>query len=162
MNRFWELVDRAILALQGVAFVTITLSVGGQIICRTFFNSPLEFPEELSVFLLIGIVYFGVVVVERRDAHIRVGLVLDRMPESTGRMVLLLSRLLALGFVLVLLKGETALVSTTRQLKSSAAQFPLWWVHLALSVACILWAAAIATDLARTLAGRGYSASTGP
>lgn len=154
MSRVWVSVDRTILALQGLAFATITLSIGGQIVCRKLFNSPLEFPEELSVFLLIGIVYFGVVVVERRDAHIRVGFLVDRMPKWARRTVLLLSKLFALAYALVLVTGEAALVSTTLNLKSGAARIPIWWDHLALSVACALWAAATVTDLARSLIGR--------
>ena len=66
-----------------IAFNLLIVGVIGlQIITRFFFNLPLKFPEEVSAFVLIAMVFAGVSVVERHNEHLRVEFLQDLLPAK--------------------------------------------------------------------------------
>ena len=53
--------------LSMVLVLMILGAIGLQVITRTFFDMPLKFPEELSIFCLIAMIYSGVGIVEIKE-----------------------------------------------------------------------------------------------
>jgi TRAP-type C4-dicarboxylate transport system permease small subunit len=50
---------------------------------RYLFNSPIDFADEVSGLLLLGITFLGLAYVERDNAHIRIELLIKRLAPGT-------------------------------------------------------------------------------
>lgn len=65
MKKVLDFYEKIIGWLEIALNLLIVGVIGLQIITRFFFNLPLKFPEEVSAFALIAMVFVGVSVVER-------------------------------------------------------------------------------------------------
>ena len=74
MKKVLDFYEKIIGWLEIALNLLIVGVIGLQIITRFFFNLPLKFPEEVSAFALIAMVFVGVSVVERHNEHLRVEL----------------------------------------------------------------------------------------
>ena len=60
-------------------FVVITVSIIVQVFARYIFHNPLPWPEEVARYLMCGLTMLGSASVIRREGHINVTLVTDRL-----------------------------------------------------------------------------------
>ena len=118
MKKVLDFYEKIIGWLEIALNLLIVGVIGLQIITRFFFNLPLKFPEEVSAFALIAMVFVGVSVVERHNEHLRVEFLL------TGG----------------ILAGEFQLFPQIKMLKTHAARIPYAWLHIVIIVSTILWA----------------------
>ena len=116
MKKVLDFYEKIIGWLEIALNLLIVGVIGLQIITRFFFNLPLKFPEEVSAFALIAMVFVGVSVVERH------------------------SRLLTLMLTGGILAGEFQLFPQIKMLKTHAARIPYAWLHIVIIVSTILWA----------------------
>jgi len=68
------------------------------IIGRYFFNAPLEWGEEVMLFMMVAMVFFGAVVISAQGRHIRMDLMITLMPPRLQRIAIWLG-VLAEGLV---------------------------------------------------------------
>ncbi len=114
-------------------------AIGSQIFSRTFFNRPLEFPEELSMFTLIAVVLLGIVIVENENSHIKVEFIYEKLPSKFKKGIQASSKILTFVLVLAILNGEKQLIPRIYALKTTAARIPYLWIHLTIVVSCVFW-----------------------
>ena len=50
------------------------------IVGRYFFNSPIEWGEEVMLFMMVGMVFFGAVVISAQGRHIRMDVAVELLP----------------------------------------------------------------------------------
>jgi len=143
MKMFFGLAEKIVLMLQTALFATITAAIGGQILSRKLFNMPLEFPEELSVFLLIASVFIGIWIVEKESSHIKVEFIFQKMSKSSIKIVLISGKILSLIIVITILAGEVQLFPAIAHLKTKASGIPYLWLHILIVVFCVLWVVSI-------------------
>jgi TRAP-type C4-dicarboxylate transport system permease small subunit len=55
------------------------------IVGRYFLNSPIEWGEEVMLFMMVGMVFFGAVVISAQGRHIRMDLLIAMMPSRIQR-----------------------------------------------------------------------------
>ena len=82
MGRLINVIGKAVDYIQIVLLCSIVAAIGAQIFSRKIFNKPLEFPEELSMFLLIAVVMLGISVVEKENSHIKVEYFYEKMSRA--------------------------------------------------------------------------------
>jgi TRAP-type C4-dicarboxylate transport system permease small subunit len=146
MRRFLNLVERLIEPVEIALLLLITAAIGAQVFSRALLDRPLEFPEELSAFALIAVVFLGIYVVERENSHIRVEFFYERMSPVGKKTVVLAGKLLTFGLVLWLLNGERDLFPGIVKLKTTAGDIPYVWIHSIIVVASIIWLIVIGYD----------------
>ena len=127
MKKVLDFYEKIIGWLEIALNLLIVGVIGLQIITRFFFNLPLKFPEEVSAFALIAMVFVGVSVVERHNEHLRVEFLQDLLPTT----------LVLTGGILA---GEFQLFPQIKMLKTHAARIPYAWLHIVIIVSTILWA----------------------
>jgi hypothetical protein len=96
MKKVLDFYEKIIGWLEIALNLLIVGVIGLQIITRFFFNLPLKFPEEVSAFALIAMVFVGVSVVERHNEHLRVEFLQDLLPTKGKKAMNIVSRLLTL------------------------------------------------------------------
>lgn len=139
MEKYFNKLEKAIDYIQVIMISVIVASIGMQIVSRTFLNRPLEFPEEVSIFLLIGIVFIGVIVVEKHDSQLRVEVLLQLVPPRVKKLIILASKPLTILLVIAILLGQKQLWPQIINLKTTAAKIPFAWIHAIIIVSCFLW-----------------------
>lgn len=117
----------------------ILCSIGAQVIMRTFFNMPLKFPEEVSVFALIALIYSGVGIVERHEEYLRVEVFQNMMPRKLQNFFQLIGKAALLVLIFGILQGEIAIFPSIVMLKSKAAKIPYSWLHGWIIICSVIW-----------------------
>jgi TRAP-type transport system small permease protein len=127
LSRLGWLADR----LLEIAAVLLMLNMLGAVffgVVFRFLNRPLAWSDEISTYLLVWIGFVGWIIAGNRGSHIRVRVVLDRLPPVLHRWAEVAIQLLVLGFGLVLLTRSFGLIQRN---------LDVTWVSLPLSVALV-------------------------
>ncbi|MBW1996178.1 MAG: TRAP transporter small permease [Deltaproteobacteria bacterium] len=83
----YRLVSRIIEALVILGAAVIVALVSTEVVLRYLFKHSLIFTEELSRCLMVWIVFLGSALAVRDDLHIRINVVVKRLPACLGRFV---------------------------------------------------------------------------
>lgn len=141
MKKILDIYEKIIDWVEIILNVIIIGVVGLQIITRSFFNMPLKFPEEVSTFVMIAMVFVGISIVEKYNAHLKVEFLQDFLPKGARKWLNVIGRLLILVLVIGILAGELQLFPQIMVLKTHAAGIPYPWLHATIVVFSVLWGA---------------------
>jgi TRAP-type transport system small permease protein len=146
-----KILEKLIDSVQMILLCSIVGAIGAQIFSRKIFNRPLEFPEELSMFILIAVVFLGIGMVENENTHIRVEFIYDKLPGAFKKGIQASSKILTFGLVLAILNGERQLFPRIYHLKTTAARIPYLWIHTVIVISCLFWLFVLGCTFARIL-----------
>lgn len=135
------MIARTIAVLERIeeAFLVLVLTVmvatiGAQVIARYVFNAPFSWSEELARYLFLWLVFLGASQAMRRNEHIAVGLLIDRLPFRVRQLVIVLINCLIASFLAVLVFQGWKVVGVVAPLKSIALKVTMAVVYLPLVV----------------------------
>ncbi|WP_324730618.1 TRAP transporter small permease [Pseudomonas paeninsulae] len=142
LGKLWDYAAAGIL----LALVVITITAASM---RYFFDSPLQWTEEVSGLLMIWVVMIGGVAAERDKEHLSISLLLDCLPKKAGNLInLLVSAVSILGLLYMAFLAYT--LSMMAQFKrTQILQISWFWIDIAVTVGAI----GIAGYLAFSLVG---------
>ncbi len=127
-------------AVGVVSIVIMTLLITANVLLRYLFNAPLKFGEEYSAYLFIVACYMGLAYTMRKEAHIRVELLIKRLPSRAREGLEIATSLASLLVIAILLWASWKLSLDTRRASLTATTpmaTPLWipqsllWLGLA-------------------------------
>jgi TRAP-type C4-dicarboxylate transport system permease small subunit len=140
-ERAADLADRLCRALEilcNVLLATMTAVIAVLVLSRNLIGFSFSWSEELTRFLLVWLSMLGAAVLLRRDDHISLNLLQDRLGPR-GRLVLsFLLRLLVLAFLVILVRQSWTAALARQVTHAPALGISLFWPYLALPVAGIL------------------------
>jgi TRAP-type C4-dicarboxylate transport system permease small subunit len=96
-QRFLQFNDALYLAciwISGLSIVIMSLIIPWGIFTRYVLGTGSQWPEPISILLMVIFTFFGAAAGYRAGAHIAVGMLTDRMPEGLRKQVALLVTLL--------------------------------------------------------------------
>ncbi|MFO1305739.1 MAG: TRAP transporter small permease [Burkholderiales bacterium] len=125
-----RILERAIDAAAIAAFCGIFLCVLVQVVFRYAFNSPLTWSEELARYLFIWCAFLGWVVASRRNSHLAMTFVMDRLPRSAHVSLAMIVQLATLLFAWLLGSRGLVLVRNNWDVENVAVPFNLGVVYL--------------------------------
>jgi len=134
-KKFWisfgKLIDKfssAAANIANICLLSALLLVTIAVVMRYVFNAPFHFTEEISGYLVIAIVFLGLADTYRARRHIRVDLVLIRLPQKVRSVLETSGHLFSLVFVLLFIwyTYQTALTSY----QVGRVSFGIWQVPL--------------------------------
>jgi C4-dicarboxylate transporter DctQ subunit len=79
---FINVLTTACAVIGGVFTAVMTLIVAYAVVVRYFFNSPIGWSEEISIYFMIWAVFLGTAYTFQQEGHIRVDLLVKRIPEK--------------------------------------------------------------------------------
>jgi TRAP-type C4-dicarboxylate transport system permease small subunit len=94
--------DRAVEVVIGLLIVALVTTAFGQVVARYVFGRPFTWVLETDIFLMVWATFLSGYVGVRRDAHLRVDYVLERMTGPNRRRASMAARLLSMVFVAVM------------------------------------------------------------
>lgn len=126
-------------ALAGLLVAAIVAVVLAQVVCRRVLGRPLVWSEELCTYAFMAAAMLGASAATQRRTHVRLSLLLDRLPRRRG-LERALELLLALVFAGLLPGTVTFLLAVHRLgLRSPALGIPMTWVYGLVPLALALW-----------------------
>lgn len=152
LERFSE---RTIL-ITGLGVLVITLLVSYDVLMRYFLDMPQLFVDDLTSFLLVGIIFLGTGPVFYKGGHIRVDLVTSRLKSRTQARLRIITLIIGI-FLLGIVAYETAIstVSAFQTGRVSAVMvYPLWIAMAFIPLGLILMAFFMTVELVKQAKGR--------
>lgn len=89
----WEFFE---VHLMVVLMIIFMINIFLQIFCRVFLNQPLFFSEELSRYAFLWMVFLGLSFATLHKRHIRLGLIVEKLPLNAQRVIDIMLHLLAI------------------------------------------------------------------
>jgi TRAP-type transport system small permease protein len=142
--------------LAGATLLGLTALIASAVVARRVFGAPFLATDEVSGYLVLAIVFFGLAHTMKAGGHIRVDIVLAHVPVTVRERLDALAIVLALTFTLALLGGAWALLAEyyrhgTTSFKS--LQIPLWMPATLPVAGAALLALQLVAQLLRKLPG---------
>ena len=142
-----RLIDAAAIA----AFSGIFLCVLAQVVARYVFNRPLTWSEELARYLFIWCSFLGWVIASRRNGHLAMTFVVERLPVPAQRAIAVAVQFATLFFAWLLGSRGWLLVRNNWDVENVAVPFNLGVVYLIEPIAAMAIALYAAGNLVAAL-----------
>jgi TRAP-type C4-dicarboxylate transport system permease small subunit len=114
LSRIVDVVTKAAATVVLLALLTtVVLGVLGRLL-----NEPLVWSDELARYLMIWLALIGWIMASRNRSHIRITLVLDRLPSSLRRMIEILIQAALAVFGMALVRDGFILVERNMDVES--------------------------------------------
>jgi TRAP-type C4-dicarboxylate transport system permease small subunit len=151
----WDKLGRgataAIEVATGGAVVAIAVILVLQVVSRYILRYPLAWPEEMAGFLFVWLIFLGAPLAYRAGALIGLTFVLDALPPSLRRAIIITIQMIVIAF-LAFLTYEGLVATKLAWTKSTTVLGFSWaWVYAALPVGTFILTACYARKLRRTL-----------
>lgn len=123
MKKILNLTDSIIYHVLAILMIALVSILFLNVISRFVFHLPINWTEEVSLVLIVWIVFIGVIVLQRDEKHLKVDFVYDLFPR-TGRQIMdLIGRALVLIALAVTVLSSIDLV----QLQSRSMTVNMGW-----------------------------------
>lgn len=119
-------------------FVAMVLVIFFQVIMRYVFKNSLSWSEELGKFIFVWISWIGIAIGQKRGEHIRITILVDRLPFKAQQFLILLSDLVVVGICVVTTYYAISLVGSQAGTRYAGIKISMSWGYLSVAVGCIL------------------------
>ena len=136
------------------ATATLLLAVAlnfANVVGRYFFSAPIEWAEELMLFMQVGVVFLAAVAVSREGRHIRMDVAVNLLPARARRIAEIFSQVVEITVAAAVTILAIPLVKQLAEFdqRSQAAQLPLAIPQALVPLGFALIAIAVAVRLGR-------------
>lgn len=126
----WDDIEKWIAALILAAALCLTFY---GVVARYVFHWSLDWSDEISVYAIVWSTFFGISSLIKKDEHVRVDLVIQRLTPRSQNVLHFYHSLLALAFLCVMTWGGWLMVSkvaASGMTSESHLKFPLYYPYL--------------------------------
>lgn len=109
-----------------------------QVIARYVFNSPLDWPEELSLVIMVWITFIGAYLASIKDEHLNIDFVLNIVPNNFKKIFLLVTKLLVCWFLAVTILYGFNFILLVGEVGTPVIGISMWLVYGVIWLSCIL------------------------
>ena len=164
-KRFMKVVDKAEDICLVVMFALMVIFIFLQIIMRFVVGHSLVWSEELGKFIFVWLSWLGISIGERRNEHIKITLVTDRLSPKWQKVFEIVAYLILLGILAVIIYYAIILVAFQWKVKYAGIKISTSWGYLSLVLGCGFMALRVIAVLYRdikALITKNYDAPSHP
>jgi TRAP-type C4-dicarboxylate transport system permease small subunit len=113
---------------------------------------PLMVSDEFSAYMLVALSFLGLAYTWRQGGHVRIEILVNRLPPRVARWVRLAGLLLVFFFMLALDQAAWKMIVYAHEMKlrsSTWFMFPLFWPQLTIFIGFVLLTLVVAVDTVR-------------
>jgi TRAP-type C4-dicarboxylate transport system permease small subunit len=140
---FWRVVSNVAL----VCFLAMLAVMVLQVLFRDALGVAASWTDEATRYLFIWAIFLGSAVAQRTGEHVRIRLVIDRLPAWLQRVGNVATDLFCALILVVLLVGSAKMMYTTYGILASTMAISFTWVYLALALGVGIMLALILRDV---------------
>lgn len=123
-----------------VMFMTMVAVIFLQIIMRFVFNDSLTWSEEMGKFIFVWISWLGISIGQRRNEHIKITMLTDKLPARTQKVVGIIANLILIAILAVTIYYAVLLVQTQQRVPYAGIKISTSWGYLSLVLGCAFMA----------------------
>ena len=141
INAVEKLTDLLSGRLQAAIIFLLMVMLLVEVLTRYILHSPLSIAEEMGGYLLVSITFMGLAYTWKEKGHVRVTLIMSRLPEKVAHPIRLLTLILATLFTLPLMKACYDLLADSLLFESRSGSWlrtPLIYPQTILLVGAVL------------------------
>lgn len=127
--------------LQAVVIFLLMVMLLVEVLTRYILRAPLSIAEEMGGYMLVSITFMGLAYTWKEKGHVRVTLIISRLPERAARLVRFIALILATVFTLPLIKACYDLLADSLLFESRSGSWlrtPLVYPQTILLVGAVL------------------------
>ena len=124
----------------GIIFFLMVMLLA-EVLTRYILRSPLSIADEMGGYLLVAITFMGLAYTWKEKGHVRVSLLISRLPDKFGRQLRFITLILATVFTLPLIKACYDLISDSLLFESRSGSWlrtPLAYPQTILLIGAIM------------------------
>jgi len=125
MLSMWDRVIKIVDLASTLCVIAMVGIVAAQIFLRYVMGHPFVWADELANWLFVWVIYLGASVLVRKDAHLKVEIVIDRLPPRLNQWRTLGVNLLVLAFLALLFVQTIELLRKFGTTPSAAMKVPM-------------------------------------
>lgn len=130
---------RVVSGLVIVFFAYMLLAVLVQVVGR-YFAVSIDWAAETATLAQVWMVLLAAGIAMRENLHVRVDVLVNRLPEAVVRMLTLCVTVVCLWFLSLTIMGSLALVEVGRIAVSPVLRLPMWIAYLCLPLGLLYFA----------------------
>lgn len=135
-GKFFMAVDKAEDICLVAMFALMVAAIFLQIIMRSVFNNSLSWSEELGKFIFVWISWLGISIGERRNEHIRITLLVDRLSVKWQKIFEIIANVLLFAILAITLYYAVTLVISQSHVHYAGIKISTSWGYLSLVLGC--------------------------
>ncbi len=143
MKKLRTVVSRAEEVLIEVLLVMMCMAMVAQVVCRYVFNNPLTWSEEAARLLFIWITFVGAGWAAHNHLHIRMDVILTRLPAKIRKAVEILINVISFCIYVSVIPSGMKYVRAMSNKSASTLPIPMSLVCFAIPLGCALVAFAL-------------------
>ena len=141
-----------------IFFLMVLLLV--EVLTRYILRSPLSIADEMGGYLLVSITFMGLAYTWKEKGHVRVSLLISRLPHKFAHLLRFITLILATLFTLPLMKACYDLISDSLLFESRSGSWlrtPLAYPHTILLIGAIMLFLQLVAEIIKATIAMGKS-----
>lgn len=147
-RRFFRWLDTGLYTLAGGLLVGLLCTVAAGVVYRAL-NAPLSWTDEISGFLMVWLACLGWMIATRRSSHIRIGLLMDKLPHGAWRVNEVLCQTAVAVIGLIAAWQSLHLMRVNHDIEAISIPLSMAWLYAPLLPAGLLAAFQAALEMCR-------------
>ena len=164
-RKFMKVVDKAEDICLVIMFALMVIFIFLQIIMRFVVGHSLVWSEELGKFIFVWLSWLGISIGERRNEHIKITLLTDRLSPKLQKIFEIVAYLILLAILGVIIYYAVQLVAFQWKVKYAGIKISTSWGYLSLVLGCgfmVLRIFAVLYRDVKALVTKNYDAPSHP
>lgn len=139
LKKFFKLFTNAEEAVSVIIFMLLVVDIFIGVIWRYVFNNSLAWSDELSRLLFVWLTWLGLSVGEAHNEHIRITMLVDRLPFRAAHVVNALGNILVIVVCIAISWYTYVVASTMSETRYVALKIPLAIGYWSIIVGCVFY-----------------------
>jgi TRAP-type C4-dicarboxylate transport system permease small subunit len=138
--------------LSGWLVPIMMMLVVVDVFMRYVMRQPLMISDEFSAYMLVALAYLGFAYTWRQKGHVRIEIIVSRLPSKIYGWVRLIGLILTLAFMLEMDRAAWKMITYALQINlrsSTWLTFPLFWPQMTIFIGFVLLTLLLVVDIAR-------------
>ena len=152
-----KLIDVLSGRLQAVVIFLLMVMLLVEVLTRYILHSPLSIAEEMGGYLLVSITFMGLAYTWKENGHVRVTLLMSRLPQRLARSIRFFTLILATVFTVPLIKACYDLLMDSMLFESRSGSWlrtPLVYPQTILLVGAVLLFLQLLVEIIKAIIAR--------
>lgn len=120
-------------------FIAMVAIIFSQVIMRKVFNNSLSWSEELGKFLFVWISWLGISIGHRRREHIKITMVVEKLPYKAKKIVEALSELILIIICSIVIYYGILMIGIQVNIPYAGIKISTAWGYLSLVLGCFIF-----------------------
>lgn len=136
--------------ISGWLVPLMMILVAIEVFTRYLLHQPLMVADEFSAYMLVALSYLGMAYTWRQGGHVRISILISRLPARLANWIRLISLSLIFIFMIEMVRVGYKMVAYARQIDLRSPTWltiPLFWPQLTVFFGFVIFAVVLGVDL---------------